>query len=99
MVKIKSFDIGNGDSFYIRHGSDNFTLIDCNLIDDRRVAIVDELIRESKDKGIRCFISTHPDDDHFHGIEYLDSRQPIFNFYCVKNSAVKADETDSFRRY
>jgi len=99
MVKIKSFDVGSGDTFYIRHGSDNFTVIDCNLIDSRRKEIVNEIISESSDKGIRRFISTHPDEDHFHGIEYLHKKQEIINFYCVKNSAVKDEETDSFKKY
>jgi len=99
MVKIKSFDVGSGDTFYIRHGSDNFTVIDCNLIDSRREEIVDEIISESNNKGIRRFISTHPDEDHFHGIEYLNEKQEIVNFYCVKNSAVKDYETDSFKKY
>jgi len=99
MVKIKSFDVGSGDTFYIRHNSDSFTIIDCNLIDSRREEIVDEIIRESDDKGIRRFISTHPDEDHFHGIEYLNNRQSIINFYCVKNSAVKDDQTESFKKY
>lgn len=99
MVKIKSFDVGSGDTFYIRHGTDNFTVIDCNLIDSRREEIVDEIISESDNKSIRRFISTHPDEDHFHGIEYLNSRQTIINFYCVENSAIKADETDSFNKY
>lgn len=99
MVKIKSFDVGSGDTFYIRHGTDNFTVIDCNLIDSRREEIVDEIISESSNKSIRRFISTHPDEDHFHGIEYLDSRQTIINFYCVENSAIKADKTDSFKKY
>lgn len=99
MIKIKSYDVESGDTFYIRHGSDNFTIIDCNLIDSRRDDIVDEIISESDDKGIRRFISTHPDEDHFHGIEYLHKKQSIINFYCVENSAVKAEETDSFIKY
>jgi len=99
MVKIKSFDVGSGDTFYIRHGSDNFTVIDCNLIDSRRDEILDELIKESTGKGIRRFISTHPDEDHFHGIEALNKKQEIINFYCVENSATKTDETDSFLKY
>ena len=99
MVKIKSFDVGSGDTFYIRHGNDNFTVIDCNLIDSRRDEIIDEIIGESRDKGIRRFISTHPDEDHFHGIDYFDKKQSIINFYCVENSAKKADETDSFKKY
>jgi len=99
MVKIKSFDVGAGDTFYIRHGSDNFTIIDCNLIGERKKEIVDELIAASDGKGIRRFISTHPDEDHFHGIEYLQRRQSIINFYCVENAAVKDDETVSFQKY
>ncbi len=99
MVKIKSFSVGNGDMFYIRHFSNNFTIIDCNLNEERRKVIMDELCRESQGKEIRRFISTHPDEDHFHGIEYLDDRNPIFNFYCVKNKAIKTIETDSFKKY
>ena len=33
MSVIKSFAVGNGDMFYIIHGSDNFTVIDCDLSD------------------------------------------------------------------
>ena len=29
MSIVKSFSVGNGDMFYINHGSDNFTIIDC----------------------------------------------------------------------
>ena len=99
MVKIKSFSVGNGDMFYIRHNSSNFTIIDCNLNIDRREAIMNEICMDADGKDIRRFISTHPDEDHFHGIEYLDSRNPIINFYCVKNKAIKDIETDSFKKY
>ena len=85
--------------FYIRHDSDNFSIIDCCLSDDNRERIVDELIDESVSNDITRFISTHPDEDHIQGIEYLDDRMPIANFYCVENIASKDDETDSFRHY
>lgn len=45
------------------------------------------------------FISTHPDKDHFHGIEFFDDKFYIYNFYCVKNEAIKTDETTSFKHY
>jgi hypothetical protein len=48
--------------FYINHGSDNFTMIDCMLpIDDekRTQEVIDDLVRLSKAKGITRFISTH----------------------------------------
>lgn len=99
MSTIKSFSVGNGDLFYINHGSDNFTVIDCNLQDDRKEEIMDEISNLGNTKGIMRFISTHPDEDHFHGIEYFDERFSIINFYCVKNEATKSDETASFKHY
>jgi beta-lactamase superfamily II metal-dependent hydrolase len=99
MSIVKSFSVGSGDTFYIRHNTDNFTIIDCCLSDDNRERIVDELRAESDDKGITRFISTHPDEDHYKGIKYLDRNMPIHNFYCVKNEAAKDDETESFKHY
>jgi beta-lactamase superfamily II metal-dependent hydrolase len=68
MSKIKSLSVGNGDMFYIRHGSDNFTMIDCSLSANNRQRVVDELERERRGKGIARFISTHPDQDHIGGL-------------------------------
>ncbi len=99
MSIIKSFAVGNGDLFYILHGSPNFTIIDCNLTGDRDDEILEELKYQSDSKEITRFISTHPDQDHFEGIEKLDAKIPILNFYVVKNSAVKDPETDSFKHY
>lgn len=99
MSIIKSFSVGNGDMFYIKHGSDNFTIIDCCLSDDNKESIVDEIIDESKDKGITRFISTHPDEDHICGLKYLDERLRIVNFYCVKNEATKKDKSSDFTHY
>ena len=31
MPIVKTFSVGDGDTFYIQHGSDNFSIIDCNL--------------------------------------------------------------------
>lgn len=99
MSIIKSFSVGNGDLFYIDHNSDNFTIIDCNLQDDKKEEIMDEICSVGNKKGIMRFVSTHPDDDHFHGIEYFDERFSIINFYCVENEATKSDETPSFKHY
>jgi beta-lactamase superfamily II metal-dependent hydrolase len=99
MAVVKSFAVGNGDMFFIKHGSDNFTIIDCNLSEDNATDIIAELKRESCGKGIQRFICTHPDEDHFGGIELLDDEMPISNFYVVKNQAVKDENTPSFRRY
>lgn len=99
MSVVKSFSVGNGDTYYIKHGSDNFSMIDCNLEEENADDIIEEIKRESKSKGIHRFISTHPDEDHIHGLEFLDDAWRIVNFYCVKNNADKADKTDSFKRY
>lgn len=99
MSLVKSLSVGNGDMFYIRHGSDNFSIIDCCMIDTNKVRIVNELKRESEDKRVIRFISTHPDDDHIRGLDYLDTQMNILNFYCVKNKATKADETTDFKKY
>lgn len=99
MTIIKSFSVGNGDTFYIKHGSSNFTTIDCCLSNDNREDIVDEIKSEMEDKFINRFISTHPDEDHIQQLDYYDDKIEILNFYCVKNSATKTDETDGFKRY
>ena len=99
MTLVKSFAVGNGDMFYIQHASDNFSIIDCSLSDDREAEILNEIAFAKKGKGITRFISTHPDQDHLHGLVQLDDRFEILNFYVVNNAATKTDETDDFTRY
>ncbi len=99
MPTIKSFAVGNGDMFYIKHGSDSFTIIDCDLSDENADRIIAELKEASRGRGIVRFICTHPDEDHFGGIERLDDAMPIANFYVVENLAVKDENTVSFKRY
>lgn len=101
---VKSFSVCDkngeqGDMFYIRHGTSNFTIIDCCLNHDTQNNIVNEIIEKKKDKNITRVISTHPDEDHICGLEYLDEKIDIVNFYCVENSATKKDESESFKRY
>ena len=101
MSIIKSLSVGNGDMFYIKHGNDNFTIIDCCMCDDAEAAIVKELKRESAGKNIIRLISTHPDDDHIRGLKFLHQQMNLMNFYCVKNTAVKKEEcwTEDFGQY
>lgn len=99
MPLIKSLSVGTGDMFYIVHGTDNFTIIDCNLKADNADEIIAELKQVSRNKGMSRFICTHPDEDHFRGIELLDKALSINNFYCVKNDAKKEELTDSFLHY
>lgn len=100
MSIIKSFSVGNGDMFYIKHGSDNFSVIDCCYdSDDDWELQLNEIQNQSKGKGISRFISTHPDEDHIKGLKEYNDRFNIVNFYCVKNEATKTDETDNFKEY
>ncbi len=98
MSVIKSFSVGNGDMFYIKHDTDNFTIIDCNLIDDVKDDILDEIDNQRKGKVIQRFITTHPDDDHIHGLKELNERIEILNFYCVKNN-IDSDGSIDFNEY
>ncbi len=99
MSIVKSLSVGDGDMFYIKHGSDNFTMIDCCMSDDDKNDIINEIKSQSSGKGIVRFISTHPDDDHIRRLVDLDDAMGILNFYCVANEATKSDQTDDFDRY
>ncbi|EKL1314278.1 hypothetical protein PQO68_000799 [Campylobacter lari] len=99
MTIIKSFSVGNGDMFAIRHHSDNFTIIDCCICDDNREQIFNDIETMSCDKTIKRFISTHPDKDHIMGLESLDKKFKILNFYCVENEAEKEDSDKDFEYY
>ena len=99
MSRVKSFSVGHGDMYYIRHGSDNFTVIDCCIPDDREGEILPEIAARSQGKGIIRFISTHPDQDHIAGLVELDDLMQFVNFYCVRNNATKSTSTADFERY
>lgn len=96
---VKSFSVGNGDMFYIKHASDNFTIIDSFLKEENKEEIVTEIKEAKKSKGISRFISTHPDEDHIKGLKYYRDEVGIENFYCVKNEATKTVETEDFKEY
>lgn len=98
MSTIKSYSVGHGDMFYIEHGSDNFTIIDCCLDDDTQKEILDEIASLSKQKGITRFISTHPDDDHVRGLKLLDEKISIANFYCVPTTLRNGPDVSAMTR-
>ncbi len=97
MSIVKSFSVGDGDMYYIKHNSDNFTIIDSCMSENS--GIIDAIKTESTGKGIVRFISTHPDGDHIRRLVYLDDALNILNFYCVDNEATKPDATADFDKY
>lgn len=99
MSVVKSYSVGNGDMFSIKHNSDNFTIVDCCMDSSTEDTIVDELKIRSSGKNIIRFISTHPDDDHIRGLGYLHKEMNLLNFYCVENDATKPDITEDFEQY
>jgi beta-lactamase superfamily II metal-dependent hydrolase len=99
MSTVTSYSVGNGDMFYINHGSDSFTIIDCCLPDDDREAILKDIQRARRGKGVVRFVSTHPDEDHLVGLKDLDEELGLTNFYCIKNEITKEDESEDFKHY
>lgn len=99
MSIVKSHSVGEGDMCYIRHGSDNFTIINCCMCEDDEDRIVNELKAQSEGKRIIRFISPHPDEDYIAGLAYLHKKMNLLNFYCVKNQTIKEDETKDFSQY
>ena len=99
MSIVKSLSVGNGDMFYIKHESDNFSVIDCCIDENNQEDILNEIENESRYKGMRRFISTNPDEDHIQGLKYLNYNWGVWNFYCVKNEAEKEDKSESFIEY
>lgn len=57
MTIVEEFSVGDGDTLDIHHVFDNFTIVDCSLLEDRH----QESIEVSKGKGITHFISRLPD--------------------------------------
>ena len=107
MSTLKSFSFPNGDirgdMFYIKHNSENFTIIDCYLKDGddencRKDEIIQEIVSESRGRITR-FISTHPDNDHILGLNALDDELSLTNFYAVENDIPADDSDDSLKRY
>jgi hypothetical protein len=85
--------------FYVDHNSDNFTIIDCCITAETADAILADVSGRARKKGISRFVSTHPDEDHLRGLTLLDNKLQISNFYCIKNSATKDDESPDFKHY
>ena len=56
MSIVKSFSVGNGDMFYIKHNSSNFTIIDCCIPEGREEEIIKEIKIEYTDKDSKIYL-------------------------------------------
>jgi hypothetical protein len=98
MTIVKSFATGFGDMFYVRHDSDDFTIIDCCIVEGRD-DILAEIREQSGGKAVTRFISTHAGDEHIRGLARLDDEIDLREFYVVENHATKPADTEDFERY
>lgn len=101
MSIVKSFSVGNGDMFYIKHNSQNFTIIDCCIPEDRKDEIISEIKSTHSSNDIIRFISTHPDKDHIRGLTSLfdEIGIPVSNFYYVRNNIEDDYSSRDFTKY
>lgn len=102
MSIVKFYNVENGDMSYIKHNSENFSLIDCNLSNEDKKNtsnILKEIQSIKNKKEIFRFISTHPDEDHYHGLDDIETAIGVENFYCVKNKVKKEKPTSAFNTY
>lgn len=88
MSIIKSISVGDGDMFYIKHGSDNFTNIDCSMDD------------YSKDKYCIRFISTQPDDENKNDFDkekkfFIDLHLANSKYYLMVNDTARFNILDN----
>ena len=60
---------------------------------------MNEIKEKTKNKEIRRFISTYPDEDHILGLKEFWEKFGIENFYCVENKANKSEKTEDFEEY
>lgn len=51
MALVRSFTVGNGDMFYIRHNSDNFTILDCQLFGDHKDWLIEEIVEKARKRA------------------------------------------------
>lgn len=100
MSYVKSFTFTEGDirgdMYYIHHNSENFTLIDCylNVDKSRKKQIIQEIMNASSGDRVQRFILTHPDKDHYAGLDELWKWWSTSNVYMVKNEK-PLDESES----
>ena len=94
MSIIKSFSVGNGDMFYIEHGSDNFSIIDCNLDSEQKEEIMDEICKIGGSKGImRLFLLTLM-KIIFMGLSFL-MKDSIFTIFTVLKMKLRKQMTQN----
>lgn len=88
-LKITWFDVGAGDSMYMRLPNGKNVLIDGGL--SSKGATVVSKLKKMNVKTIHYLISTHPDADHVGGLQSVFKELKVLNFYYPGD--VKYDTT------
>ena len=70
--------------FYIRHNSDNFTIIDCDLSGENADEIIKDIKAAKAGKGIERFICSHPDEDYFGDCTFWTTRSRSSTFTSLR---------------
>lgn len=96
---VKSFTVGIGDIFYIKHNRSSFTTIDCFLSYENIDKVVNEVSNEVKDLSIKRSISAHSSDDYVRGNENIEKRVVIANFHNVEDETTKEGQKASLDKY
>ena len=96
---IKSFTVGKGDIFYIKHNRSNYTTIDCFLSNENIDGVMNEISNKARSQSITRPISTHPNDGYVYGLEYPEKKVVIANFYCSVDETTQKGQKDSLHKY
>jgi len=90
MLKVHFLNVGKGNCVIVKFPSGRLSIID---IDNSKVEIGNQLqdpiefLNENyPNQSIFRFILTHPDMDHFSGLNYLNSLRTIVNFWDTQNN-------------
>lgn len=93
-LEVTFFDVGAGDCNYIKLPNGKDVLIDGGT-PSKGYDVVGQLIRQKTNNTVDYVISTHPDYDHFGGLQNVFKRFNVKNFYYPKD--VKYDDTQTSR--
>lgn len=99
MLKIHFLNVGKGNCTIIEFPSGQNTIVDIDNSrieeNDRKLTEPIEYYENNIDSSVFRFILTHPDMDHMSGLNELDSKYTILNFWDTENEKEIIDWDDT----